>query len=556
MRAGRDLAVRFRAFGRDRRGSVAIMAGAYGVCLIAALALAVDLGSVYYQRRKEQGAIDLAALAAARDLTHAEKSARASLVANGVAAPKSLKVTLGSYVPDRTSPAGRRFQANTLPINAVQLAMTNDAQLFFGKGIVKAETVAVNVAATAVNTRLVAFSIGSRLASLQGGLANAVLSSLLGGSVNLSVMDYDSLASAKVDMPTLLTALGSQIGVTAGTYDQVLSVSPGVGQLANALAIASGAGSTVRSALARIGQAGGGRAVDMRQVVSLGALTNLAIGAPTGVAVQASVLDVLNAALGVANGQRQVDLNLGAQAPGLLGLTASLTVGERMQSSPWLTVGVEGATVRTAQLRLRLIAQVAGTGGLPGLRLPIALDIASAEADLAAATCGANPRTSASVTLAVTPAAAELWVGEPSSPTAWSDFTRAPSVVPATVVDALLLQATASAHVAATNLRPQSVTYNWTDIQNAVTKTVSTVNTAETTLTSLTKNLSVQVKVLGLITLGTPQAATALLAQTLSPVGALVDPVLNQVLSLLGVGIGQADVTVRGLRCDGAALVG
>ncbi len=34
------------------------------------------------------------------------------------------------------------------------------------------------------------FSIGSRLASLDGGLANSLLSALLGSRVSLTVMDY------------------------------------------------------------------------------------------------------------------------------------------------------------------------------------------------------------------------------------------------------------------------------------------------------------------------------------------------------------------------------
>ena len=42
------------------------------------------------------------------------------------------------------------------------------------------------------------FAVGSRLASLNGGIVNQLLSGLLGTSVSLSVMDYNALLASRV----------------------------------------------------------------------------------------------------------------------------------------------------------------------------------------------------------------------------------------------------------------------------------------------------------------------------------------------------------------------
>jgi uncharacterized membrane protein len=522
---------------RDRRGAVAILAAGFGLCLIASAGMTVDVAHVYLTRRSQQ-------------------AARAALAANGVPAPERLEITLGRYEADGAVAHGARFVASATPANAVRLRMDNRAKLHFARAFFGDGGPRLVTTATAANTRVAAFTIGSRLASLNGGVANAVMSGLLGTSVSLSVMDYDALAAAEIDMPELLAALAPKVGITAGTYDDVLATAPTVGQAVSAAAGLPTVGTTARAALGRLAQAGASSRLDLRELASFGPYGKLALGRATGLSATVSALDLLSVAAGIATGGRQVDVDLGAQVPGLLGLTASIVVGERPQSSPWLTMGAEGVTVRTAQTRLRLIAKVAGAGGLPGLTLPLAIDLAAGEARLASARCGRNPRVDAVATLAVTPSLGELWVGEPKRLADWNGMAK-PEIKPATVVDALLLRATASAHVAAASMAPREIAYDAGDIARRTSKTVQATDIARTTLASLTGNLSLTVD-LGLLgaSLGTPAAVKTLLSGILTPVGGRVDPALNAALKLLGAGLGEADVAVRGLRCDGSALVG
>jgi uncharacterized membrane protein len=548
----------FGRFRRSERGSVAILVAAFGACIIAVLALTIDLANLYLARRQNQGALDLAALTAARNLTVAEATARKTLSDNRVPTPDALTVTLGSYSPTASADPAKRFTAGGKPTNAVRLEMTTSASVVFGRALLGGASPKLTTTATAVNTRLASFTIGSRLASLQGGVANALLSKLLGSSVSLSVLDYTSLSNAQVDLPKLLQSLATRANLTAVTYGDVLKAQVGVGDLLNAIGDASGSNSVVKALLQTLSQGANVKTISLASIIDFGPLAQLKLGSPVGLTASASVLQTVMTALGVANGgSNQIDLDIGAQVPGLLGLTASLVIGQRPQSSPWFSLNAEGATVRTAQTRLRLNAKIGGVLGLPSISLPVAVDVAASQATLTGAQCGRSPKTDATATLAVTPSVGRIWIGQPKNLATWNDITKAADVGPATLLDVpLLLSATAFSYIGVESTQATNVSFSASEMAAGTVKTVSTTNALQSALTSLTKNLDINVNILGLLTIGTKGVVTDALAAAVSPVGALLDPVLNTLLSALGVGIGQADVWVRGVRCDGSALTG
>lgn len=540
-----------------REGAVSIMAALFAVCMVASLAIAVDVARIYLQKRSDQAALDLAALAAARSLSTAEQSAREILAANGRLPIRSLKVTQGFYEPSAGLRPEQRFRAGATPPNAVQLEMRRSAPVVFGKMFLPKGEVEVVTAATAARTRYVSFTIGTRLASLNGGIANALLSRLLGAQVSLNVMDYQALASADVDMPDLLNALAPRVGVTAGSYDDVLATTPTLGDLAKALGQAANPSAIVQTVIGKTGAGLSSRRVATRQLLSLGPFNRLRLGEKTGVSVRVSALDVLFTAAQIANGDRQIDIDLGLHVPGLLGLSAVVVIGERPQSSPWVAIGDETASVSTAQTRIRLAADVRAPLGLANLRLPLAIDIAAGRATISSARCGRSPRTEAAVTLDVTPTLAEIWVGDPRDLAAWTAFRGAADIGPGLVLSAFPISATAYSHIAATNRRPVPTSFTAAEIAALKVKTVSTTDIAQTTLTSLVQNLSLTVAIAPpVLQIGLPGILTAALSATLTPLGATLDPPLNALLGVLGIGLGQADVSVRGVRCDGAALTG
>jgi uncharacterized membrane protein len=99
------------------------------------------------------------------------------------------------------------------------------------------------------------------------------------------------------------------------------------------------------------------------------------------------------------------------------------------------------------------------------------------------------------------------------------------------------------------------VTFSYSDIAQQTKKTVGTTDFSSTLVRGLLRDTKLDVNVLGL-GLGLGQTAlSSVVSTTLSAATPAIDQVLSSVLQTLGVGLGQADVWMLGIRCDGAVLV-
>ena len=538
-------------FRRDERGNMAILF-AFGFTVSAMVsAVAVDAASLYHERRLLQAGVDLAAISAAADPSRAVEIARSVLVGAQLLAPTStdgLTVTTGHYDATVTAIADR-FTPGGMPTNAVAVRMTRPGQLYFASSFAPAPT--LSAAGTAAISPEVSFSIGSRLASLNAGLLNAVLTDLLGTSVSLSALDYAALATTEVSALGFLDALAQQMGISVGSYEDLLAMEAGVGAIAAALTgLTNG---PVRTALQSIL---GGNGVPLQNLLSLGDLGSLHLGSSADSDLSLSVLDILGAAAALADGDHQVALNLGAGVPGLTSLNLDLAIGEPMQTSRWLMTGPAGSVTRTSQLRLRLVAQLLGGPVLlgAGVKLPLWLDLAQSEARVAAATCPTATAPSGSATIDVLPGAARLGLGELSN-AALSDFAVSPPQVPVRLVDVLLLRITGTALVEIGQTSPVPLTFTSSDIAAGTIKTASVTTPVASLVGSLLGDLDLTVNVLGL-GLSPPAVIAQALRDLLAPLAPVLDVTLASTLSTLGLGIGEADIRVHGIRCDHAVLVG
>ena len=195
-----------------------------------AAALAVDTSSFYVTKRKLQRTTDLAAMAAAADIANATKAANATLVANGLTNALA-NLTLGVYTPDATLPAAARFTATTVAPNAVQLTTQTQAAMIFGalfagtQANAASKTVSIAASATAAPSAVASFTIGSRLASFDPNVANAILGALLGVNLSLSAASYTSLVSTDIDMGGFARSLAGGLNLKAGTYGDLLALS-------------------------------------------------------------------------------------------------------------------------------------------------------------------------------------------------------------------------------------------------------------------------------------------------------------------------------------------
>jgi uncharacterized membrane protein len=528
---------------KDERGGVGVMAAVFGGVLCVLAALAVDVGSISLKARQIQGTADLSAMAAAHDLARADAAARATAAAN-LSDIQTVSVIKGGYVADARITPGERFTPGAAEPNAARVEVTAPAPLFFGRWVLQRDSVTVRRTATAAipgGQPQAMFSIGSRLASLDGGVANALLSGLLGSHVSLTVMDYRALAGAKVNLLQFSDALATDIGLTAGDYDALLQQEVTAGRVLKALEAVAGA--DAQSALSKLTRAPVDAKLKLRDLIGIEA--DARQGLRQALNADVALMDLIMASLETANGDRQLALDLGARA-GLADLHILLAIGERPNKSPWLTISSKSEPIiRTAQARIYLKATTAqALSGLAQVKLPILIEAASSEAKLSRINCASSP----SVTVAVRPGVARARIGAIDE-SRLKNFKAPLTSSPATLVSVLkLVTVTANADLEIADLNWQETTFNASDISSQTVRSVRSRGFVNGLVVSLLQRMEVDVGLgpLGGLGLGNLVGAVGVL---LAPLGPVLDGVVQPLLELLGLKLGEADVRVHGVQC-------
>ncbi|MBX4861135.1 hypothetical protein G9X64_27135 [Rhizobium sophorae] len=576
----RTFKARLRYLATNASGNIAIMAALSAPLILYSLGLGVDYGMMTLQQRRLQQLSDIGAIVAAADINHAADNLVANFDQNGLniavrtdtayatkkgSLPLTADVTQfdavadftpGTYLADVSVPLGSRFAAGAQPYDAVKVGITQKAELIFATAFATAPN--LRAIGTASASKLAAFSIGSRLASLNDGVLNTLLGSLLGTSISLKVADYEALTSADIKLLPFLDMLATDLNLTAGTYDDLLATDISYPRLLKTLGKTGGLTPTVTNALNTIEKALGTTQVKIKleDLFDLGPTGERVIGSGSQLSAEASVMDIVSAAAVAANQKKQVAANLNGSVPGLATVKLTLAIGEMPKGAASNGIGAVGATVRTAQVRLALEVSVLGANSLAGLkvRVPLYLEVAHAEARLAAITCLGGSAKNAGVGVDVVPGVAELSLGD-VDPKAFVNFDSPPRVTRATLIDALLLSVSGMAHVNLSNLSKSKLTFQPTDIAAKTIKNVSTKDTLTSALQSLMKETELQVSVLGLGVGLSKTVVQGAVADTLSGLTKPLDELLFNLLTLLGIKIGEADVRVTDVRCQQSVLV-
>jgi uncharacterized membrane protein len=555
---------------QDRDGSVLPMVGLMLASLILIAGAVFDLAHIWHVRRQLQATADVAAMhaASANSLTAADALAAAQAVfsQNGFA-DATVSVTLGTYTPDATIAVADRFVAQSEgTANAVLVSAQETIRVYFLSLVTGSPTVTPKaVEATAFYQKEAALTAGTTLAALSGGVVNAVLGALL-GNANLNLVSYTGLASTSINLLQLSDAIATRLNLTAGTYSQVLTNRVSLGTLLDAavsvLGTASAAGQELLSLVAQIDPT---VEITLSDLLDLGTWDTQSVGAgQSAAAVHATVnvLQLVSLAAQVANGQHAVSVPLSIDIPGLASLNLALWVGEAAQTAPLIGLGPVGTTVHTAQVRLLLQLSLLSTG-IPGassvIDLPLYLELASGTATVAAVSCGTDPATDGTVTVSAQSIVASLAIGDVN--TSNLATVSASSLSPATIINLFGLvsvRAWTSSPVTTSIGDATSLVFTQTDIANQTAhSTVAGISLAGL-LSGLASNLQLDFGgALGplLNLLGLNDTVLALIAAVITPVLSLLDPVINAILTALGLQLGVIDVTVGGMRCGVAALV-
>lgn len=366
-----------------QQGAVMIMTAGFMLLAVFCLALVVDTGRLYVEKRKLQRVADMAAIEAmARDgacntstaTTYAiQSAARNDFV---VAGSNTLVTACGQI----SSNAGIRAVSAT-PLggvdNAIQVTVTHlvPASLIvggaFGNNII--------LSATAVATKgvpLAALKLRTTTAavdSTQAGLLNTVFGGLLGGAVNVSVLGWNGLIGSQINLFDFLDQLKIDLGLTAGGYSEVLAQNITVGNILDATSTVLGRdNNTAASTLAALSALKIGAIVNP-VTVNLGKMLNLQTATPySGADLGVNVFDLIQGSAQLANGSNALVVDVPISLPGFAAANLSTKVLEAPQLSsignPALAradpLGLNKIYVRSAQVRSLVSVDLPALAGL------------------------------------------------------------------------------------------------------------------------------------------------------------------------------------------------
>ncbi|WP_159097568.1 DUF11 domain-containing protein [Stenotrophomonas sp. SAU14A_NAIMI4_5] len=461
-------------------------------------------------------------------------------------------------------------------------------------------------------------SAGPRLVSVdstQSPILNLLFSALLPGtSLNLSVADWNSLAGANVNLNALLAQLNG--GVTVSDPSQVLNTNISLGQLRAAMVqVLQADGQTAAANVLNVlplgvaGTSGSIRLADILQVaLPTGSLAT----------VRLNVLDLLTGGVQLYNFRNVLTtptpITVNTAALGLNGV-ANVRLWAQVIEPPSYNCGTVGAAFHSAAIRIKLdldLVQGLNTGTLTAalnglnllgvslsntsvsadvLHLQVYADVARAEGSISAVNLVGN-----AVTLQARPGLVNLYVGQISDATFFNRSTVLTDTaltaatltnlsvkvrVSASVLGALVPVADITIPIAVSirgyatatpGLQSASFTGPYPQTRTLNAGTVSAATLVSTLVNSLNIQLTSgnpQVTLLGSLPLPLPVAdlvngiVNALLTPVRTQVNAVVTPVLTAVLGgvvdnllgLLGIRIGQAVFTVEGVTQACAATL-
>ncbi|MCU1728406.1 pilus assembly protein TadG-related protein [Pseudomonas sp. 7P_10.2_Bac1] len=366
---------------RQQHGAIGLIAAlTLGMVLIFML-LVVDGGRLYLEQRKLQRVADMAVLeAVSRGGSCAATPSTATLYATQSAARNSfvpagtqqtLNATCGTLV---TVNQLRTFQLDPSKSDAIRVIATNTIPTSIAGGVwdlVSKGTLSTTTKLTASavgafgGSPLAMLTIRSSLAnvdSTSSPLLNSLIGGMLGGSLNLSAVSWQGLATTNINLLSYLDQLAITAGVSAGNYNQLLNSDIKLTQFLDAAITVlekNGGGVTVASkALGNIKLI-----ASNTQVLKLGDLLNIQNGTPAaGLNTNIKVFDLLEGIVQLSNGKSAATATINTNIPLIGAATIYLKVIEPPQVSiignPALAkanpTGPNKIYVKTAQIQTRI----------------------------------------------------------------------------------------------------------------------------------------------------------------------------------------------------------
>jgi uncharacterized membrane protein len=525
---------------RDEKGAILILGTVGMVMAVIMASFAIDLGTLAQDARRDQLVADMVALDAVRALPANPTSvAQASAVRNAFPYTDGQHALTVEWASTVLGPF-TSLPANLGSATVVRVTASSVHRNLFPFVSSQPQTVS-RMAISRIQPKA-GFTIGSSLVTLNTSsstLLNSLMGQALHGTVNLSLVSWQGLASGTVGLSALQTQLAS-MGFSVGTVSQLLSANMTAAQLfqatANALTLG---GDTADASLFNTLRVAATSSTQM----NLGGLIQVAQGSENA-ALSSSVglFQLVTGSALLINGTNTLSVsNAGITVPGVASTALSLKVTELPQTY----IGPVGGSVTTGQVDLVVTPKIDVnlSVGLSLLRLtgdlPVRLTLGGATGTLTGATC-------TGITVS-------------ADPQAVSGFAQLTSLRVSTlgllpILDVGMTSFTPSVDGPAV---PLSFSYPSEFAPPAFSKHAGSQPIG---LQSLTTYTSGTVTVLGLIPLGLTSGSivSAVLGALPGLIGGVDSNVLTPLITALGLDVGSADVTAlkSALSCTVPGLAG
>ncbi len=319
----------------SQRGAVVIMTAGFMLLGVLFLALAVDTGRLYMEKRNLQRVADVVALelASTEWCANGAPGGEATIALNrNIPAGASIVFKSGSPKCGTVDDGVPRVFTPDADGNAVQVEVIHSVAKSLVAGGYFSSDPNVDLWAVAVASRggdpLAALVIRSTLVNVNEGLLNSLVGGLLGGSVSLTAASWEGLLDTNIVLLDFLDELKLRLGISAGGYDQVLNTSVTLGEILDVAAdvLPADAGA-VQASLGMLGQSIG---ADVAPIgIKLSDILDVQTGDGAGADIKTSLFGLVQGSIMLANKESPVVVNnLQVGLPGLLGVSINLKVIE------------------------------------------------------------------------------------------------------------------------------------------------------------------------------------------------------------------------------------
>ncbi len=428
-------------------------------------------------------------------------------------------------------------------------------------------------AQAACTTTGACLSAGPRLASVdstKSALLNPLLGGLLGTNLNLTAVDWNSLAQGEVNLAGFLAALQAQANVSSPA--QALNANVTLAQVAASLGVQAQAqaNTSLTGVLATLASQLNGAGATVR----VGDLVKVTADAGTLAKTTVNALDMLTGLVQLYNRRNVLatpqPVGISGGVFGALGVVNSLQLYAQVIEPAVYICGPTGSRFHSAAIRVKLkldlvtlapatnlLTAALGNTSIAIGQLDVYVEIARGEGTLTAVDAVAR-----SVTLQALPGVADIYIGKIADGVF---FDRARAINPATDLDYGKVGTLTLANLSLLDIEIRTWARGQAPSASGVTMTgtfpqTRTVGTSTVFVTNLVNglvgNLAVRLPQLNLGDLlnGTVTGVVkTIVADALKPILApVLSGVVDPLLQLLGIGLGQVVVTVNGIceACD------